>query len=181
MLTARLLSFTLKHRAKSMTTTTMVIIIITEMTKIGWWYNSLADCCLSLIPQRRCCFFFFFFFFLFFLYVYFSTGSNKKNSTRFSAIFVLLSVSPYIPTTSISILSPIYSLFYASLNYMCYVEREHLGFFFFSYQQDNTGNTSLFHIRNSNNTMIRKRTRKLRNEHDDSMTKGLSFLNRRLL
>jgi len=117
MLTVRPLAFTLKHaereKMKTTTTTTMItIIIITEMTKIGWWYNALADCCLSIIPQRRRCFFFFLFL-LSFLYVYFCTSGNKENSTRFSAIFVLLSVSPHIPTTSIPILSLLYSLFYA--------------------------------------------------------------------
>ena len=117
------------------------------MTKIGWWYNSSANCCLSVIPQRsRCCrlFFFAFFFLSLSFFLSFSTQiaintrrereRERESTTRSTAIFVLLSVSPHIPTTSISILSSIYSLFYACLNYMCTSttrdrEKEHLFFF----------------------------------------------------
>ena len=87
-------------------------------------------------------FFSFFSFFSFFMYTQ-AQNSNRENFTRINAIFMPLFVSSYIPTTSISILSSIYSLFYACLNYMYVSTEKHLVvlrahfffFFFFSYQQ----------------------------------------------
>ena len=158
MLTVRPLSFTLKHREQEklktmMTTTTMLItiIIITEndedrmvvqlSSRLLLIYNTTKRNTAAAVTATAASFSLLSFSFLsFFLYVYFSTSSNKENSTRFSAIFVLLSVSPHIPTTSISVLSSIYSLFYACLNcmYRCRKRTTPYSLLFFSYQQDSS-------------------------------------------
>ena len=96
-----------------------------------------------------------------------------------------LFVSSYIPTTSISILSSIYSLFYACLNYMYVSTEKHLvvlrAHFFSSSSSSVINNTyiSIYYIVRYIVLGTEKRkeqNRKLTSEHDKIMTKALSFV-----
>ena len=164
------------------------------MTKIGWWYNSSANCCLSVIPQRsRCCrLFFFAFFFLslsFFLsfstQIAINTRRERETEGEYYPLHRNICASVCLAAHSNNIyLYPIIHLFSLLRLSELYVyvdnerQRERTSFLLcrcISYQQNSTS-TWLFHVRDLGKFYDRA---KKSNEHDDSLTKGLSFLNPR--